>query len=82
MLAVRENVFAGIWLFSAHQSMFISFANVSLYMESFLNVYYMGMAVYGWYQWKRAGLQGVGRDICRWPPSWHLLIIGAVLLAA
>jgi nicotinamide mononucleotide transporter len=29
------------------------FGDVSLYMESALNAYYMVMAVYGWYQWQR-----------------------------
>ena len=82
VLAVRENGFCWYLAFLSTSIYVYIFATVSLYMESFLNVYYMGMAVYGWYQWKRAGLQGVGRDICRWPPSWHLLIVGAVVVGS
>ncbi len=82
VLAVRENSVCWYLAFLSTSIYVYIFATVSLYMESFLNVYYMGMAVYGWYQWKRAGLQGVGRDICRWPPSWHLLIVGAVFVGS
>ncbi len=82
VLAVRENSVCWYLAFLSTSIYVYIFATVSLYMESFLNVYYMGMAVYGWDQWKRAGLQGVGRDICRWPPSWHLLIVGAVFVGS
>ena len=36
----------------------VLFWNVSLLMESALNVYYLLMAIYGWYQWRRGGRDG------------------------
>ena len=75
VLAVRGNSMCWYLAFFSTAIYVYIFAGVSLYMESFLNVYYMGMAVYGWYQWKRAGLQGMGCDICKWPISRHLFII-------
>jgi len=55
------------------------FGDVSLYMESALNIYYMAMAVYGWYQWQRGGEQNSGLSISRWNPRQH---INAILLIA
>ena len=75
VLAVRGNSMCWYLAFFSTAIYVYIFAGVSLYMESFLNVYYMGMAVYGWYQWKRAGLQGMWCDICKWPLSRHLFII-------
>ncbi|MEQ9058795.1 MAG: nicotinamide riboside transporter PnuC [Gammaproteobacteria bacterium] len=58
------------------------FWNVSLLMESLLNVYYMVMAVYGWWLWQRGGVAREGLVITRWRPRRHLVVIAAVLAAA
>ena len=51
LLAVRENVLC--WFFALLSTAIYTylFWDVSLLMESALNVYYMFMAVYGWRQW-------------------------------
>ena len=58
LLAVRENVLC--WLFALMSTAIytILFWDVSLLMESALNVYYMAMALYGWQQWTRGGHNG------------------------
>jgi len=55
LLAVKENILC--WLFALLSTAIytILFWDVSLLMESALNVYYMAMAVYGWQQWTRGG---------------------------
>ncbi len=61
--------------------------HVSLLMESALNIYYMGMALYGWHSWARGGAHqgGLAHErlhamrIQRWSPSQHL---GAALFIA
>ena len=68
LLAVRENILC--WycaLFSTAIYIFL-FWNVSLLMESALNVYYLLMAVYGWYQWKYGGtnLANYFRFLFKW----------------
>lgn len=67
LLAVKENVWC--WLFAMISTVIYTalFWNVSLLMDSALNVYYMVMAVYGWYQWTRGGIAsgngtGTGND--------------------
>ena len=81
VLAMRENI--ACW-YAAFLSTAISvwvFWDVSLFMESLLNVYYMGMAVYGWLQW-RGDEPGTTLPITRWRARQHALAIGAVLILA
>ena len=55
LLAIRENIWC--W-FCAGVSTAIYvwlFVDVKLYMESALNVFYFGMAIYGWSVWRSGG---------------------------
>ena len=54
LLAIRENIWC--WFCAALSTAIYVylFAGARLYMESALNVFYFGMAVYGWWSW-RAG---------------------------
>jgi len=61
LLAVKENVLCWLFAFLSTAIYTVLFWNVSLLMESALNVYYMAMAVYGWYQWTRGGSNGDDR---------------------
>jgi len=51
VLAVRENVWCWLFAFISTAIYTVLFRDVSLLMDSALNVYYMAMAVFGWYQW-------------------------------
>jgi len=56
------------------------FWHVSLLMDSALNVYYMAMAIYGWWSWNNNSLnQKASRKISRWPFSLHLTAVGATV---
>ena len=85
ILAMRQNSFCWYCAFFSTAIYVYIFGDVSLYMESALNIYYMLMAVYGWYQWRRGGVYGTGIAICRWPIKQHclelLLIVIATLLS-
>ena len=50
-------------------------------MQSLLQMYYVGMSVYGWFSWKRNAEQEEGR-IFRWPLRRHLLVALGILLAS
>lgn len=79
VLAIKENSLCWYCAFFSTAIYVWIFGDVSLYMESALNVYYMAMAVYGWYQWQRGGDQHNGLRISRWKRSQH---ISAILLIA
>ena len=58
LLAIREKVLCWLFAFISTAIYTVLFWDVSLLMDSALNVYYMAMAVYGWYQWTRGGSNG------------------------
>lgn len=83
MLAMRNNILCWYAAFGSSTIYIFLFWDVSLPMESALSVYYVGMAVYGWWQWRGnrgAALLDNTRLIQRWALSRHALVIGGVLL--
>ena len=58
LLAVKENILCWLFAFMSTAIYTVLFWDVSLLMESALNVYYMAMAIYGWYQWTHGGHNG------------------------
>ena len=82
LLAVRENILCWLFAFFSTAIYTVLFWDVSLLMESALNVYYMAMAVYGWYQWTRGGYNGGGEPHALGVQSMsnqqHALVITAI----
>ena len=81
LLAAREKILCWPAAFLSTALSVYVFWNVALLMESALNLYYMGMAVYGWRQWRRGGPNGTA-PVRRWGAAAHVLAIGAILAAA
>ncbi|MGA1933088.1 nicotinamide riboside transporter PnuC [Arcobacter sp. YIC-464] len=52
LLAIKQNIWCWVAGFFSTLIYAIIFFDVSLLMDSALNVYYLIMAVYGWYSWK------------------------------
>jgi len=80
LLAMRENSLCWYCAFFSTAIYVWIFGDVSLYMESALNAYYMAMAVYGWYQWRRGGVAADGVALSRCTATQHLTAIGLILL--
>lgn len=84
LLAVKENVLCWLFAFLSTAIYTVLFWDVSLLMESALNVYYMAMAVYGWYQWTRGGSNGDERPhalaVRSMSGSQHALVITAIVV--
>ncbi len=80
LLAARENSLCWYCAFVFTAIYTVLFWRVSLLMESALNVYYMAMAVFGWYQWRRGGEHHRGVQIHCLGLSLHLAIIALILL--
>jgi len=55
LLAIRQNLWCWVAAFFSTLIYAIIFFDVSLLMDSALNVYYLIMAIYGWYSWKYGG---------------------------
>ena len=82
LLAVRENSLCWYAAFVSTAIFLYIFWDVQLYMESGLQVYYLFMAVYGWYQWTRGGQGHEGVLIRTWTSTTHLMVISAVIFAS
>jgi nicotinamide mononucleotide transporter len=82
LLALRESLWCWYAAFFSTLIFLFIFWDVSLLMESGLQLYYLGMAVYGWWQWRGKHHSGNELAISRWGPRQHALAIGAVLAAS
>jgi nicotinamide mononucleotide transporter len=79
LLVIRESALC--WpaaLISVLLSLVV-FYEAKLYMESALQVFYAGMALFGWYQWRYGGGRGEGVAITRWSSRRHALAIASVV---
>lgn len=83
LLAMRESLWCWYAAFASTSIFLVLFWNVSLLMESALQVYYLVMAVYGWWQWQQGGTSGKHElAISSWSARRHTLALGAVLVAS
>jgi nicotinamide mononucleotide transporter len=82
LLAVRENIWCWFFALLSTAIYTVLFWDVSLLMESALNVYYMAMAVYGWYQWTGGGARGDSQSHALAVQSMsgrqHIMVISAI----
>lgn len=82
LLAMRESLWCWYAAFVSTSIFLVLFWDVGLLMESALQVYYLVMAVYGWWHWRRGSADQSELAISRWSNRDHLFAIGAVLLAS
>ncbi|MFA5630957.1 MAG: nicotinamide riboside transporter PnuC [Porticoccaceae bacterium] len=81
VLAMKESLWCWYCAFISTTIYTFIFWDVSLLMQSGLNVFYMGMAVYGWWQWRKGGPRHEGVAIHRWPLATHGKIMALIVLA-
>ncbi|MCX7552504.1 nicotinamide riboside transporter PnuC [Marinicella sp. S1101] len=74
VLAIKENIWCWLFAFISTAIYIYLFHSVSLLSESLLNVYYLIMAVYGWYQWRNGHLNQQ-RSITSWSWQKHITLI-------
>lgn len=85
VLAIRQNIWC--WFCAAiSTAIFVYlFFDVALYMEAVLNVFYFGMAVYGWQKWRAGAGAGSGDQelpVTVWPYKVHIGAISAIALVS
>ena len=81
LLAIRQNIWC--WACAAvSTSIYVAlFIEARLYMESALNVFYLGMAGYGWFCWHR----GAGErplPVTVWPVRRHAIAVTGLVAIA
>ncbi|MDX1405110.1 MAG: nicotinamide riboside transporter PnuC [Woeseiaceae bacterium] len=81
VLAIRQNIWC--WLCAAiSTALYVYlFAAANLYMESLLNVFYFGMAIYGWLVWRR-GRNDTELPVTVWPIMVHIYAVATIFCLA
>lgn len=80
VLAVKENILCwGAAIISTSIFLFI-FWDVKLYMESGLQIYYLGMAAFGWQQWRLAKDGSNSLQVSTWSVRQHLVALVSIAL--
>lgn len=85
LLAAKESQWC--WLFALFSTLIytVLFWEGQLPMQALLNFYYMGMAVYGFWLWRKHGAETSKLNISRWRWRWRwqrhlaLIVIGVVI---
>ncbi len=78
VLAIRENIWC--WLFAGVSTMIYIglYFDARLYMESALNVFYLGMALYGWWNWRRTDERQL--PVQSWDTLLHLKALAIIAI--
>ena len=80
ILAIRQSPWC--WLFAAVSSLVYLwvFARAALTMQAALQVFYVLMAAYGWFSWRRGpDASAASHPVVRWPPSRHAIALAAIV---
>ena len=78
VLAVRENSLC--WYAAGISTLIFLFIfwDVKLYMESGLQIYYLAMAFYGWYQWRGANRETANLRVSKWRAKQHVIALALI----
>ncbi|MGH8174670.1 MAG: nicotinamide riboside transporter PnuC [Steroidobacter sp.] len=80
LLAVRRSLLCWLCAFASTSIYLVIFARAALYMQSVLQVFYLGMAVYGFIEWRRGRTASGELAIQSWSSAQHAM--AAFLVAA
>ena len=78
VLAVKENSLC--WYAAGISTLIFLFIfwNVKLYMESGLQIYYLAMAIFGWYQWRGAQSETASLQVSKWSAKQHVIALALI----
>jgi nicotinamide mononucleotide transporter len=72
VLAIRQNILCWAAALASTSIYLVLMFRVGLYMESALQLFYMAMAVYGWYAWRHGPGPGRELPVTSWPVAFNL----------
>ena len=79
ILAIRQNIWCWLCAGISTAIYIYLFADAKLYMESFLNVFYFVMAIYGWYVWHFGKSGDLELPVSVWSGSVHMTAIAVIV---
>ena len=75
LLAIRQNIWCWFCAGISTAIYVVLFAEARLYMESALNVFYFGMAIYGWWVWQSGSSDSADLPVRVWPLRLHAVAV-------
>ncbi len=79
VLAARQNPWCWPCALVSTAIYLLLFFERGLYQQAFLQVFYIGMAIYGWWHWRGAAAGAGSLAVSRWKPAQHASAAVAVL---
>ena len=80
VLAIRQSVLCWPAALISVGLFLVLFYDARLYMEAALQIFYIAMAVYGWYQWRLGGTEHTGVKITLWNARAHVVTIVTIIV--
>jgi nicotinamide mononucleotide transporter len=81
LLAVRQNAWCWACAIASSAIFLALFVQAGLVMQVALQVFYIGMGVYGWFAWRRGGASGAELPVSRWKVRRHALAVTGLCAA-
>ena len=81
VLVIRENILCWVAAFLSTSIYVVLMFQANLYMESPLQIFYIGMAIYGFYSWKHGLKPGEDLQVTSWPMIRNVLPVLFIFLA-
>jgi len=81
VLAIRQNIWCWAAAFASTAIYLMLMYRALLYMESALQLFYLGMAIYGWRQWRHGPGPDHSLPVSRWRAKQHIAAIVGVASA-
>ena len=78
LLAIRQNIWCWLCAAASTSIYIVLFFQAKLYMESLLNIFYLAMAVFGWWVWRNAAGALSELPVSVWPRNRHLTAIAII----
>lgn len=82
LLAVRQNAWCWACAIASSAVFLVLFARGGLVMQSALQLFYIGMGVYGWWAWRGGPAGGATLPVSRWRGLQHAVTVVALLAAS
>ena len=78
VFAIRQNRWCWPAAILSSAIFFVLMLQASLPMQALLQLFYIGMAVYGWWHWSKGGEGGGEAPVVRWPLARHVLLLAII----
>lgn len=80
VLAVKQNILCWICGIISSILYFFIMRSAGLYMEAYLQIFYVFMGFYGWSQWLKAPKNNVNFEVNTWSQSQHFIALSIILI--